>query len=171
MSRYVFGWTDPRGVKHMTSISPGTGLDRPKSSAERKAIQDAANILSMVSDNDPFKDYVISFEFVGSRVTCNPPIMDTDEDILILTDNLEEIVTKCLLLGFAETGSYPGSEFISLKRSEETLNLIITDKKDFYDLFMFATKLATSLNLMAKKDRIILFQAILYGKVDNNDNA
>lgn len=28
--------------------------------------------------------YAISYELVGSRITCNPPPIDTDQDVLVL---------------------------------------------------------------------------------------
>lgn len=103
---------------------------------------------------------------VGSRVTCNPPVMDTDIDILCHVSDLNDFIDYADLQDF-ELGSYlvPDSRamtFVSLKRDQ--FNLIVTTDLDFIDKFMLATRTASVLNLLRKDDRVCLFQAILYGK-------
>jgi len=103
---------------------------------------------------------------VGSRVTCNPPPMDTDRDILVLVNDWRAAGEACARLGFFTSGSQIGREaqemdFVSVKRDE--LNLLLTDRDEFYDLFIAASSVAKRLNVMDKMDRIALFQAVLYG--------
>jgi len=106
---------------------------------------------------------------VGSRVTCNPPPTDTDQDILVLVDELQPFALKACAAGFDLAGSAPVEHwlttpttlFASLTRGE--LNLICTETADFYNRFMAASSVAKRLNLMQKADRIALFQAVLYG--------
>jgi len=146
---YTYGWLDPRGVHGMTS--PAT----------EKKLEDALTTIQLHIHN-PFEDNVIKMDYVGSRVTCVPAPTDTDEDVLVLTDDITKFVHSCTKAGFKETGSYAGPAFYSLRQGE--VNLIITDEEEFYDKFMLATHVCKSLNVLDKQHRIIVFQAILYGK-------
>jgi hypothetical protein len=107
---------------------------------------------------------------VGSRVTCDPAPTDTDEDFLMLDSaGLHDALVSngfvpCTLVEFY-TGNDAG-EFRSWRKGD--VNLIVTPYRDFFDLFVSATHLAKRFNLLQKRDRIALFQVILYGvKVDN----
>lgn len=95
----------------------------------------------------------VNWDEVGSRVTCDPPVVDTDRDFLCLVENANAFIKA------AETRD-GRSDFCSLSDGE--INLIATESKEFYDKFMVATRLATRLNLLNKDDRIALFQAVLY---------
>lgn len=102
---------------------------------------------------------------VGSRVTCNPAPQDTDEDWLCLVhaDPAERLIEA----GFSQDGSpqfYTGNDnggFRSWRRGD--LNIVTTQDEAFARKFLAATELARRFNLMAKGDRIALFQAVLYG--------
>lgn len=104
------------------------------------------------------------FEPVGSRVTCSPPPLDTDEDFLALVKDDDEAWAELLSMGF-ETGTdrdYDGmaSNFISFKRGQT--NVIVTEDEEWFKRFMAASHVAKRLNLLKKADRIALFQAVLY---------
>ena len=146
--RYTFGWSDPRGVFGMTS---------PKT--EREKVVEAAAVQMELFN---LFDDAIKLEYVGSRVTCVPAPTDTDEDVLILVNNVTQFASKCIRAGFKEEGSYAGAAFVSLKLGEG--NLIVTEEEEFYDKFMLATHVCKSLNVLDKQHRITVFQAILYGK-------
>ena len=109
-------------------------------------------------------DHLVSANAVGSRVTCNPPARDTDEDWLLYV--IGDVDDKLLALGFvgeAKSERYVGNEdgpFLSWRRGD--LNLIVTPVGHYYRKFLLATKLAKRFNLTNKSDRIALFQAILY---------
>jgi hypothetical protein len=102
---------------------------------------------------------------VGSRVTCSPPPVDTDEDWLLLVRG--DPAPSLHTLGFTQDGSpefYTGSDaggFRSWRKGD--LNLVTTPDPHFFDLFVTATALAKRFNLLVKADRIALFQAVLYG--------
>ena len=111
----------------------------------------------------------VNWDEVGSRVTCDPPVVDTDRDFLCLVENVNAFIKAAEKEGFELAGSKIDeatetcdgrSDFCSLSDGE--INLIATDSKEFYDKFMVATRLATRLNLLNKDDRIALFQAVLY---------
>jgi hypothetical protein len=116
---------------------------------------------------NPFTDKVLEMEYVGSRVSCNPPPEGTDEDILILTDKAYRLVEDCKAQGFVGGEFYfgrPGkkdSEFVSIRKGD--INLIVTEDKGFYDKFLLATHVCKTLNVMEKVNRVMVFQAILYG--------
>ena len=114
---------------------------------------------------NPFLDKVVKMEYVGSRVTCVPAPTDTDEDVLLLTDDLNMLIADCIEVGFTRDGdhtaSYP-TGFVSLRNG--TMNFIVTDDEEFFKKFMLATHVCKSLNVQAKLDRICVFQAILYGE-------
>jgi hypothetical protein len=116
------------------------------------------------------KAFAKRFEPVSSRVTCNPPPMDTDEDFLVLIDEAKfnDFYHFLLTHDFELGGSVPLNErsvdsddcFSSFTRG--ATNLIVTASEVFFDRFMQATAEAKALNLMVKSDRIALFQLILY---------
>jgi hypothetical protein len=100
----------------------------------------------------------------GSRVTCDPPPEDTDEDWLALYRDYEtmaDAVVRLVADGFVqETHNYSGVQFFSMRKGD--LNLLLTDDEDFYKRHRRATALCTRLNLSNKDDRVALFQTILY---------
>lgn len=96
----------------------------------------------------------------GSRYICDPPVSDTDEDTIVLVASLERAIEEAQESEWTSDTSYPGDDFISLRNGHR--NFIVTEKKEFYDKFVFATNLAKKLNLLKKEDRVTLFQALLY---------
>jgi hypothetical protein len=121
---------------------------------------------------------ILVVEHVGSRVTCNPPPTDTDDDWLYLVVDIEEAVRSFKKDGFYVDGSLMGGSivpddqickhglFVSLKHRHDVVNIIATSDTDFFNRFLAATQVCTRLNLMNKEDRIALFQAVLYGNRD-----
>ncbi len=107
----------------------------------------------------------------GSRITCDPPVMSTDADWMVLFDESDMIGINVSLEreGFALGGSMCMDEKSLLipnlfwSYTKDDLNLLITCSRDFYTKFQIATKTAKRLNLLDKQERIFLFQAILYG--------
>jgi hypothetical protein len=104
----------------------------------------------------------------GSRVTCNPPPMDTDRDYLIEVKRYADYEHALEII--MENGFYPEGhehyrnqdfDFQSWRLGE--INLIVTYKEWFATRHRSATALCKSLNLMEKADRIALFQTMLYG--------
>ena len=106
----------------------------------------------------------------GSRVTCSPPPQDTDEDYLVLvpTAKLPQLFQDLKDSGWELGGSASNrdsahlSGFTSWTRGR--FNLILTANPLFYAKFRLATGVSRALNIMDKRHRIVLFQAILYGQ-------
>jgi hypothetical protein len=169
---YKAGWTDPRGIYGLSS----TTTDEERRAVDAKIAKEYDAIFGSLDYDEyakvkgelamnPFLDKVVKMEYVGSRVTCSPAPKDTDEDVLLLTDDIETLIGDCIEIGFTRDGSidstYP-KEFVSLRSG--TMNFIITDNEEFFKKFMLATHVCKSLNVTPKRHRITVFQAILYGK-------
>lgn len=112
------------------------------------------------------EEYIEKLEPTGSRVICNPPPTDTDEDWMVLLKpniSLKFFQQQMEFEGFdssnMETYDVDESLFLSLRKEEE--NLIVTNNEEFYNNMMLATAVAKNLNLLEKKDRITLFNAIV----------
>lgn len=101
----------------------------------------------------------------GSYHMCDPAIVDTDIDYLVLTINHEMLSLQLMNEGFVVEGdnSYGESEFESYRRGN--MNILVNTDKQFFSKWQDATRLCTKLNLSEKKDRIALFQYILYGNI------
>lgn len=104
----------------------------------------------------------------GSRVTCKPEPAFSDYDYLVVAPDaraLSQAVSIMSSHGFMWEGSEhyqnaAASGFMSWRFGE--VNLIVTRDQEFARKHEVATKLCTRLNLMNKKDRIAVFQAVLY---------
>lgn len=109
----------------------------------------------------------------GSRFICDPPVLDSDDDWVILVEDLEYAKYKAARLDWyseddgyyrADSGSEELGPFVSLRHSEGSSNYIFTDDAEFYDRYVAATLLAKKHNLLNKVDRIQLFHTVLYGE-------
>ena len=104
----------------------------------------------------------------GSRITCNPPPIDTDEDYLVLLDHgvRDEVIAPDAdgwkIGGSVWLAAHGESAFRSYVLG--SVNLIVTNDPDFFDKFSAATLAAQRLNLLDKADRIALFRAVLYAE-------
>jgi hypothetical protein len=115
------------------------------------------------------KQYCKSITPVGSSITCDPPVLDTDRDFLVLAKEgeLQLLYDALTFKGWATTSieeyaSNTGEKpFRSYRKGKA--NYIVTDCKDYHKKFMYATYLAKRFNLLHKADRVDLFNCILYG--------
>jgi len=109
----------------------------------------------------------IVFQQTGSAYICNPPVTDTDIDYICICDGeLSQAIDLLTGAGYSVTDyddeDYPeDSVFITFRKDK--INLIVTADEDFYNKFVAATEVAKHLNLLKKSDRVMLFQAVLYG--------
>jgi hypothetical protein len=117
-----------------------------------------------------WKKLGLAFEPVGSRVTCNPPPTDTDEDWLVYDP---EYKCKAYLVNndWDDCGEcYDEDDEVTKDMSVyrcDYVNVICMHSKDQFDRFLIATGLAKRFNLMDKDDRIALFEAVRYGREYN----
>lgn len=106
---------------------------------------------------------------VGSSVTCDPPVLDTDRDFLVMAKEgmVNELYAALVKSGWVTTSidEYASTSdekpFRSYRKGKA--NYIVTDCKEYHKKFMYATYLAKRFNLLHKADRVDLFNCILYG--------
>lgn len=124
---------------------------------------------------DYLEDICEKWALVGSRVVCNPPPTDTDQDILVLVnrDNLSLMMSELRANRWIEQGGYGTmTDFDSWKKVEggELLNIILTYKEDWFDLFMQATEICRENNYLKKEDRIKCFDKVM-GREEKKSKA
>lgn len=107
---------------------------------------------------------------VGSRVTCDPPVMHTDEDYLVLVKNMQEAIVALQSLGFelpkteeekkeyVKMGLTSQYSFQSMRFGD--VNYIITEDAFFFERFLTASHVCKTLNILNKEDRITVFEAV-----------
>lgn len=99
----------------------------------------------------------------GSREICNPPPTTTDADYHVLTRSLGETVTSLLRDGWTLGGSdMADAERWFASFTKDGYNLIVTERRPFYDALVRATAIAKRLNVLNKEDRIALFKAMRF---------
>lgn len=99
----------------------------------------------------------IPFFKTGSRVICNPPVMETDADFVVLD---QAGVLNLRSWAEATTDSEYDGGTHTFRLGE--VNLIVVDDGDDFKRWKVATQIATRLNLTSKPERIALFQGVLY---------
>lgn len=119
-------------------------------------------------------DVALRIVAVGSRATCDPAPVGTDEDWLVAVKE-GELQRAINLLGTAgfqldnPNEHYRPEEGVFNSWRYEDVNVILTSDLCFYRRFLAASSVAKRLNLLEKADRVALFQAVLYGNGEFND--
>lgn len=104
----------------------------------------------------------------GSRVICDPPVLDTDEDFFILVDKYPSDI-RMETDGWEKCDKKDGYMNGPIKAFRKgTKNWIFTTSRDHYVRVAAATALAKELNLTRKEDRIALF-SMIQGEYVNYD--
>lgn len=130
-----------------------------------------------MSEIDALRPLFISITPVGSRVTCNPAPMDTDEDYLVLVSAENWPFLSEHLGEWEHDGSDVNDpEILDAALAFQSyslgaLNIIATKCPEFHRRFLAATHVAKRLNLLQKADRVALFQAVLYGNAYDDAEA
>lgn len=107
----------------------------------------------------------------GSSVICDPPVLDTDIDYIVYTNEETKLDAFLKCEGFTKSSSEEEdydmeSEGFSCYR-RDNLNLIVTISSSWYNKWVLATRVAKALNLRNKADRVMLFKAFLYEEAPN----
>lgn len=98
----------------------------------------------------------------GSHYICNPPVTDTDIDIMLYVKDLDQSFNLMINAGALcpNDGLYFEEIFKSFRSGK--FNYLITDNILYFGDFKLATETAKKLNLLKKDDRISLFEAIVH---------
>lgn len=125
------------------------------------------------------KGRVLRAMLVGSRVTCNPPVVGTDQDVLVLVKHIEaseinnpefssddwaevDAMHHELRSGGWVIGGSGAQDDDFESWTNGDVNLILTASEKFYNLFVAATAVCKRLNILDKEDRKAVFRAVLY---------
>lgn len=124
-------------------------------------------LIEDLEDTD-VKSMVWHVSLCGSRVTCNPPVLDTDVDVLVHVryTRQEALKEKLLSMGYVIEGAesdYPEDDSAFKSYRKGNVNLIVSPSGEFVRRHRMATAVCTGLNLMLKSDRIKVFNICLYG--------
>ena len=117
----------------------------------------------------PGDEWFVKIEKTGSRIISpeEAKANDSDWDWVVLVEPSHFL--KVVKIGLENGWDVEGDEdlllkgevdFISLR--SENKNLIIVKDLEFFNLFVLATNVAKELQLVTRKKRVCLFQAILY---------
>lgn len=119
----------------------------------------------MLSELYEIKHLVLDSLLTGSSVVCDPPVLDTDVDIVILvpkgTSELE-----LLSVGYTPCSTYELDPTLSDNEGfrayrKGKINLIVVTDPYQFDSWKLATEWATKLNLLNKDARVQFFHIVL----------
>lgn len=116
----------------------------------------------------------------GSWFTCDPPVLDTDEDWLVLVKDLIAFQFEAKQDGWEDClhedarSQYNmeegcGMYWIAVRKGK--VNLIVTNDEAYYLRSVGATLLCKQLNLQDKDERIKLFRSIKFEEPYNGRYA
>lgn len=108
-----------------------------------------------------FKTLVLKSFPIGSRYVCDPPVMDTDKDTLILVANLAEAANALMNTGWeiCGNGGYIDGIFMAFRKGEE--NYIVCKDEKFFHRYVLAAQVAKALNVQDKETRIKIHHACI----------
>jgi len=106
----------------------------------------------------------------GSSYICDPPVTDTDIDVIVLVNSMQKTVADLKSMGWMSKTdksneyqkSYPISRFTPLWLGK--YNLLVTDCPEHYHNFVTATKICKMLNARDKELRINIFEGVVKKK-------
>jgi len=106
-----------------------------------------------------FLQQVLMSHPIGSRYVCDPPVMDTDRDTLILVRNLQKAEAVLLEEGWTPclNGEYIEGFFKAFRKGVD--NYVITEHEEFFRRYLIAAHVAKAFNFTDKADRIKAHEA------------
>ena len=126
--------------------------------------KDIAYVTSLVHEKN-----LISVHETGSSYICDPPVLDTDWDYLLLVESMdhahEDILNKGFIYTSIEYEEMPGEHFRTYRNDE--YNLIVTTSTQWYVRFCAATEYCKTKNVLNKETRVMFFTIILQDKQPN----
>jgi hypothetical protein len=107
---------------------------------------------------------VIQGEAVGSRQTCDPPPTSADQDWLVPVSvrQVAKIAAGLTSDSWEPSGKCP-DDYWTWRRGEDRL-ILCTEQ--FHQRFRLASQVARRLNLLDRRDRRVLFRAIVFDEYE-----
>lgn len=104
---------------------------------------------------------VVTWTHTGSSYICDPPVLTSDIDYLVLTDNFTAYKDILSEDDWTDYDKYDdrNSAFILFRKGCH--KLIVTESLQWYLKFAAATELAKKMNLLDKDQRIFLFDQVI----------
>jgi len=128
-----------------------------------KALTQRTEMLVMMQKM--FDGLLFDLCFSGSRVTCDPPVMNTDLDVFVFVPegNHTAAVLALFEQGWIATEKdrkyeHDCDRMMSWRKGWR--NIILTQHREFFEQTRNATALCKTLNLKKKGDRIAVFRAL-----------
>lgn len=118
----------------------------------------------MAQLNLDFNENVLAHHPTGSRYICDPPVMDTDNDVVILASRRfnDDLIAEGFDPAMTDIEYESQGLFTSWRKGED--NYIVTHNPEFYRKFVLATEEAKKLNLLTRPARVELFSKVLYAR-------
>jgi hypothetical protein len=110
-------------------------------------------------------DNLVSFQETGSNYICNPPVINTDIDYIVLVNDLEKAHTTLIKYWDYTSLEYEemaGDNFKCYRTGQ--YNLIVTQDVQWYLRFSAATEYCKKKNVLKKEERIMYFELIINNK-------
>lgn len=121
----------------------------------------------MTYNEQTARDWLVHNELqhfiTGSREVCNPPVLNTDIDFVVLHKGSPMDIEDAGWLDTTGTDESYGFEAPFRTYRSGDVNLIVVDSSAEFMKWKVATAAAKHMNLSHKQDRIALFQGVLYG--------
>ena len=159
-------------------------MARPINKKAEKAPESTESEREIVQNpEDTFRGWYRDSLHTGSRVICNPPPTDTDDDYLfLLGEGTVQALEAALVRDNWKLGGSFGTKRLSAREDifdpknfscwrKGDKNLILTCSDEYFTRFSNATMLAKKLNLLKKEDRVTLFEAIVRDNYPNESTS
>lgn len=101
---------------------------------------------------------LFKFHPTGSAHTCNPPILDTDEDWVVWADDFNKASDDLTAIGFTANPDQTHYGAVSMRFGK--YNIILMSNKSEYDLWVKATAVCKYLNIGSKEQRKMIHRIV-----------
>ena len=118
----------------------------------------------MIQVPDDLKGLYQEALLTGSRVMCNPPVLDTDLDVVLLVTDGDAVLAIERQGYTLTTDAAYGVDlngFCTFRKGD--VNLIVTSNAAEFRSWAVATRWCTELNLQSKTDRAAFFDIVRHG--------
>lgn len=107
-----------------------------------------------------FEETILATYPTGSNYICNPPVVDTDIDTVVLVNGYYDYRKMLAEEGWGACAkeNYVDGTVYAVRKGLH--NYIVVEDPDIFNDWVVATEAARALNLTKKEDRVTLFKTI-----------